>query len=77
LALQYLSAGDAKDYALVVMPMALRPGILILGVLVSLIQAVVFTGLSMVYIGGAIAVHEEHEHSAEDGAAAHHEAHAA
>lgn len=69
----YYSKGGA-GYALMVMPLALRPAVLILGVLVSLIQAVVFTALSMIYIGGAIAVHEGHdEHGHED---AHHgEAH--
>ena len=54
-------------------PILMRPAILILGVLVSLIQAVVFTALSMVYISAAIAHHGDHdEHSAhaEEGAAA-------
>ncbi len=48
--------------ALISVPLILRPGILVLGVLVGIIQAAVFTGLSMAYIGGAIAVHEEHGH---------------
>ena len=39
--------------------MILRPGVLILGVLVSLLQAVVFTALSMVYINGAVTVHDD------------------
>jgi F-type H+-transporting ATPase subunit a len=47
--------------ALMVVPFLLAPGILVLGVLVSLLQAIVFTVLSMVYIAGATAVHEEHE----------------
>ena len=34
--------------------------IILLGVLVSLLQAIVFTALSMVYVGGAITVHHEH-----------------
>ena len=38
----------------------LRPLIIILGVLVSLIQASVFTLLAMIYIAGAVAAHEEH-----------------
>ncbi len=38
----------------------LRPLIIILGVLVSLIQAAVFTLLAMIYIAGAVAAHEEH-----------------
>jgi len=61
LVLQFFEAGG-KGWALMVMPLVLRPGILVLGVLVSIIQAVVFTALSMIYIGGAIAVHEEHGH---------------
>jgi F-type H+-transporting ATPase subunit a len=62
LVLQYFNARSP----LLVMPLILRPGILILGVLVSLIQAVVFTALSMIYIGGAIASHDEHdEHEAD------------
>lgn len=77
LVFDYFSKGTAKDYALMTMPLLLRPAVLILGVLVSLIQAVVFTALSMIYIGGAIATHDEHdEHGhgeAEHGAA---EAHA-
>ena len=60
LVLQYLQA-DGLNKVLVLMPLALRPAILILGVLVSLIQAVVFTALSMIYIGGAIASHDEHD----------------
>lgn len=64
----YFSQGGAKNYALMSMPLLLRPAVLILGVLVSLIQAVVFTALSMIYIGGAIAqhdAHDEHEEHAE------------
>ncbi|MCX5776818.1 MAG: F0F1 ATP synthase subunit A [Candidatus Firestonebacteria bacterium] len=38
----------------------LRPAIILLGSLVSFIQALVFTVLAMIYIGSAIA-HEEHE----------------
>jgi F-type H+-transporting ATPase subunit a len=50
------------DKGLALLPLFLRPAIIILGVLVSLIQAVVFTVLSMVYISNATAVHhEEHE----------------
>jgi F-type H+-transporting ATPase subunit a len=51
---------------LMVVPFLLAPGILVLGVLVSLLQAIVFTVLSMVYIAGATAAHEGHdEHGAE------------
>ncbi|HDQ25352.1 MAG TPA: hypothetical protein ENN43_01230, partial [bacterium] len=40
----------------------LRPLILVLGVLVSLIQASVFTLLTAIYIAGAVAAHGGHEH---------------
>jgi F-type H+-transporting ATPase subunit a len=56
LVLNFFDAGG-KGWLLMAMPLALRPGILVLGVLVSLIQAAVFMGLSMMYIGGALAGH--------------------
>jgi F-type H+-transporting ATPase subunit a len=56
-----LQSTDVMEKCLVLLPLALRPGIIILGVLVSLIQAVVFTVLSMVYIGNAITVHHPHD----------------
>jgi hypothetical protein len=43
---------------------------MILGVLVSFLQAFVFMLLAMVYIGGAVQEHEGHEEHGE-GAAAH------
>lgn len=61
LALDYWLQAGAFSKVLMAMPLVLRPGVLVLGVLVSIIQAVVFTALSMVYINGAIEVHEEHE----------------
>jgi F-type H+-transporting ATPase subunit a len=71
MALDYwLTAGWASK-TIMLMPMLLRPAVLILGVLVSIIQAVVFTALSMVYISGAIAVHDEHEAAADSHATAH------
>jgi F-type H+-transporting ATPase subunit a len=75
LILQYFEAGGLKNYALLSMPLLLRPAVLILGVLVSVIQAVVFTALSMVYIGGAIAVHGDHDEHDEQGAHEHAAAH--
>jgi F-type H+-transporting ATPase subunit a len=67
LVFDYFSKGGAGNYALMSMPLLLRPAVLILGVLVSVIQATVFTALSMIYIGGAIATHDEHdeEHNAQ------------
>jgi F-type H+-transporting ATPase subunit a len=44
--------------ALMFVPLILAPLILVLGVLVSLLQAIVFMALSMVYIAGATAEHE-------------------
>ena len=64
LVLSYYRAEGLGSKVLMLMPLALRPGVLILGVLVSLIQAVVFTALSMIYIGGAIAHHEAHDEHA-------------
>lgn len=54
-----------------VLPFLLRVGIVVLGVFVSFIQAFVFMFLSMVYIGGAIQEHEEHEAGPEEKPAAH------
>lgn len=63
------------DKGLSLLPLLLRPGIIILGVLVSLIQAIVFTVLSMVYISSALSEHEEEGspagHGEEQGATAH------
>ena len=53
------------DNGLSMLPLILRPAIIILGVLVSLIQAVVFTVLSMVYISNATAGHDDHAEHAE------------
>ncbi|OGF47601.1 MAG: ATP synthase F0 subunit A [Candidatus Firestonebacteria bacterium RIFOXYC2_FULL_39_67] len=51
-------SGIIKD-GLIALPVILRPGIILLGAFVSFVQALVFTVLSMIYIGSAI---EEHEH---------------
>jgi F-type H+-transporting ATPase subunit a len=58
--LHYYFGQTMMDKVLIFMPLILRPAVLILGVLVSVIQAVVFTALAMVYIGGATEVHEKH-----------------
>jgi F-type H+-transporting ATPase subunit a len=72
LVIQYGIESQGAEKLLAVMPLILRPGVLVLGVLVSLLQAVVFTALSMVYINGAVTVHDEgHGH----GEAAHPAAH--
>ncbi len=67
LLLAFFQAGGAAGWSLMVMPLVLRPGILVLGVLVSLIQAAVFMGLSMIYVGGALAGHADHGHDQDTG----------
>ena len=42
---------------LAIVPLLLRPGILLLGVLVGFVQALVFTALTMSYIGSAFETH--------------------
>lgn len=49
--------GDVAARSLTAMPLLLRPLVILLGVLVSLIQALVFTMLAMVYIGEAVEQH--------------------
>lgn len=51
-----LSAGVMSKILLPV-PLLLRPAIILLGVLVGVVQALVFTALSMAYIGSAYAKH--------------------
>jgi F-type H+-transporting ATPase subunit a len=46
---------------LTLVPLILRPGVILLGVLVGLIQAVVFLVLTIIYIAGAVQIHaDEH-----------------
>jgi len=47
---------------LAVVPFVLRALIVVLGIFVSFVQALVFTLLAMMYIGGAVQEHEEHAH---------------
>ncbi len=53
---------------LTVFPLVLRPAIIILGTLISIIQAAVFTILSMVYVAMAVAHHEEPREGAHEAA---------
>jgi F-type H+-transporting ATPase subunit a len=69
--LTFYNAPGPLNKVMLFVPLVLRPAILLLGVLVSIIQAAVFTGLSMIYIGGAIASHEEHESHEQGSAEAH------
>lgn len=50
----FLPSGNLIQEALTLVPAVLRPLIILLGILVSIIQAFVFMILAMVYIGGAV-----------------------
>jgi F-type H+-transporting ATPase subunit a len=52
-------AGGAIDITLTIVPLLLRPLIVLLGLLVGFLQAYIFTVLAIAYIGGAVAVHKE------------------
>jgi len=53
------SAGGVVDTAMTVVPLLLRPLIILLGLLVGFIQAFIFTLLSIVYVAGAVRTHSE------------------
>jgi len=50
-------AGGVVDITLTVVPLLLRPLIILLGILVSFLQAFIFTVLAIAYIGGAVRSH--------------------
>jgi len=56
----FLPSGNLIQEVLSIVPIILRPLIILLGLLVSVIQAFVFMILAMVYIGGAVQAHEGH-----------------
>ncbi len=56
----FLPAPNIIKNILTIVPVILRPLIIMLGILVSIIQAFVFMILAMVYIGGAVQSHEGH-----------------
>jgi F-type H+-transporting ATPase subunit a len=56
----FLPSGNIIQQVLTLVPVILRPLIILLGVLVSIIQAFVFMILAMVYIGGAVQAQEGH-----------------
>lgn len=58
----FLPSGNIIQEGLTVVPLILRPLIILLGLLVSIIQAFVFMILAMVYIGGAVQAHEGEAH---------------
>jgi F-type H+-transporting ATPase subunit a len=55
-------AGGVVDTVMTIVPLLLRPLVILLGVLVSFLQAYIFTMLSVAYIGSAIKVHSEGSH---------------
>ncbi|MFC1521823.1 F0F1 ATP synthase subunit A [Elusimicrobiota bacterium] len=59
LAILCLVFANPQSIFLMPAPLLLRPLIVVLGVLVSLIQAGVFTILSIIYVAGAVAHHDE------------------
>jgi F-type H+-transporting ATPase subunit a len=62
LVLYLYHAGGVVDTTLTIVPLLLRPFIILLGVLVSFLQAYIFTMLSVAYIGSAIKIHSEGSH---------------
>lgn len=60
LVIVFLPSGNIIQEILTLVPAILRPLIILLGILVSIIQAFVFMVLAMVYIGGAVQAHEGH-----------------
>lgn len=53
----FFFSSDAVSKLLLPVPLLLRPAIILLGVLVGVVQALVFTALSMAYIGSAFEKH--------------------
>ncbi len=53
----FLLSPDVMSKVLLPVPLILRPAIILLGVLVGVVQALVFTALSMAYIGSAFEKH--------------------
>ncbi|OGJ88570.1 MAG: ATP synthase F0 subunit A [Candidatus Raymondbacteria bacterium RifOxyA12_full_50_37] len=60
LVIQFFTSDVLQERLLTAGPLLLRPFILLLGLLVGLIQALVFTILSMSYIAGAVQAQEHH-----------------
>jgi F-type H+-transporting ATPase subunit a len=52
-------AGGVVDTAMTIVPLLLRPLIILLGLLVGFLQAYIFTVLAVAYIGGAVRLHNE------------------
>lgn len=60
LLVKFLAGPTIFEKVFAVAPLMLRPGIILLGVLVSLVQAVVFLMLTIVYLGAAVNTEKEH-----------------
>jgi F-type H+-transporting ATPase subunit a len=52
-------AGQPVDIVMTIVPLLLRPLVILLGALVSFLQAYIFTVLAIAYVGGAVRVHQE------------------
>lgn len=52
-------AGGVVDTAMTIVPLLMRPMVILLGVLVGFLQAYIFTVLAVAYIGGAVRLHSE------------------
>jgi F-type H+-transporting ATPase subunit a len=57
LVITFFQAGGAINMTLTIVPILLRPLVILLGLLVGFLQAYIFTVLAMFYIGGAIKSH--------------------
>jgi F-type H+-transporting ATPase subunit a len=57
LAVTFYHSGGVVDTTLTIVPLLLRPLIILLGLLVGFLQAYIFTVLAMFYIGSAIRIH--------------------
>ncbi len=62
LVLYLIRGGGVIGTTLTIVPLLLRPLIILLGVLVSFLQAYIFTMLAIAYIGSAVKVHSEGSH---------------
>jgi F-type H+-transporting ATPase subunit a len=60
LMLNFLTSQNMAEKGLTIAPLLLRPAILILGIIIGIIQALVFVVLSMSYIAGAVEIQEHH-----------------
>ncbi len=60
LLVKFIAGPTVFEKVFAVAPLVLRPGIILLGVLVSFVQALVFLMLTIVYLGAAVNTENEH-----------------